>query len=145
MPVYFATCGQFVKIGHTEHLWNRLETLQVGVPDYVELLAWIDGGLEAERKIQHKFAAYRQRAEWFKFTDEIAQFARTARQAEFPPVFASPEHWGGNTIFRTKDGWFITRGPRRVRGPYARRANAQRAVWSRSSRGLASSKRTAAE
>jgi hypothetical protein len=54
--VYFARCGDLIKIGHTAHLAIRLSLFRRWA---IELLAAFPGSLEDARQLYQEFAAYR--------------------------------------------------------------------------------------
>ena len=43
----------------------------------MELLATMDGGSKEEKAMHRKFAAYRVKGEWFRYSAEIAAFIKT--------------------------------------------------------------------
>lgn len=69
--IYFARCGDLVKIGYTTNFSQRLETLQVQCPQKIEALLVIAGSLAEEKALHRQFAACRTTGEWFTLTDEI--------------------------------------------------------------------------
>lgn len=74
--VYFIqarTLG-LIKIGYSSDVKKRIETLQTGCPDEIDLLRTIPGSVELERAIHGRFAASRVRGEWFTPSAELMQF-----------------------------------------------------------------------
>jgi hypothetical protein len=125
MTVYFASCGPFVKIGHTRGpIWGRLEEIQFGAPDYIELLAIIDGDRRTEKEIHRALSAHRNRGEWFHFNDSVREFIDKLPKKAFPlPSDASIKYC--RVIFCTTDGWFIC-NKGRARGPFRLRSDVQK-------------------
>lgn len=69
--IYFARCGDLVKIGYSTNFAQRLETLQVQCPQKIEVLLVIAGSLTEEKALHRRFAASRTTGEWFTLTDDI--------------------------------------------------------------------------
>lgn len=68
----------FVKIGTS---WGgyagaggRLDALQAGCPIELRLLGIIDGDRRAEYELHQRFAAQRERGEWFRIEGPVAQW-----------------------------------------------------------------------
>lgn len=64
--VYFAECGDFIKIGFTLSVEKRIASLSTGNPMPISLLLVIKAGREFEQGLHRKFAAIRSRGEWFR-------------------------------------------------------------------------------
>jgi hypothetical protein len=61
-----------IKIGYTsDDAANRLKFLQTGSPVGLRLLATIPGELSDERQLHARFAAHRERGEWFRPVPEL--------------------------------------------------------------------------
>jgi len=74
-PVYLAAWGdEFVKIGYSSNVRQRMKAIQSTCPVPVRLLGWLSGGQTVETRLHHRFAASRHVGEWFHFTDEIRAF-----------------------------------------------------------------------
>lgn len=69
--VYYLKAGRSVKIGVTQNLPKRIETLQVGNPIPLELIAWYPFELES---VHHgKWQRQRiQGTEWFRYAEGMA-------------------------------------------------------------------------
>jgi len=64
--VYFIYDGNNVKIGHSTNLDTRISALQVGNPNFIEVLATIDNaGKQIESEIHEMFSNDRLSGEWF--------------------------------------------------------------------------------
>lgn len=74
-----------VKIGTTTDLKLRLRTLQLYTPTEVILLATLRGGWKREQEIHHQFSASRQRGEWFRLTQDLADFIGHIQDNPEPP------------------------------------------------------------
>lgn len=72
--VYIVRQGDYVKIGWSAKWRNRVSILQTANPHPIEVLAVYRGGPKYEKTLHEKFAAYRMRAEWFSYCDEIATY-----------------------------------------------------------------------
>lgn len=71
--VYFAACGERVKIGWSTKVSTRIAQLQTGSPDPIRLLATTPGGRKLERQLHERFAAARVAGEWFDLTPELRE------------------------------------------------------------------------
>ncbi len=80
--IYFIRRGEFVKIGVTINVLNRVKTLQNASVEPVTLLGVMVGGKREERALHQRFHAKRIRGEWFKIDDEITDFV-TANTGPF--------------------------------------------------------------
>lgn len=69
--VYVITDGEYVKIGRTTSLRNRLKDLQVANARPLTLLAFIKGYQDTEQELHYRFGHARVRGEWFKLTPEL--------------------------------------------------------------------------
>ena len=73
--VYFVRSHDFIKIGSTGYLWNRLNALKVDnvLPELIGLFIR-KNCRTLERRIHDKFVKYRVRGEWFYYNKEIIDF-----------------------------------------------------------------------
>ena len=73
--IYFISDGNFIKIGKSEDIDERLPALSTGNPNTLILEAWIPcrwGMLHTlERKAHNYFKNYHHAREWFKLIDEV--------------------------------------------------------------------------
>jgi hypothetical protein len=60
-----------VKIGYTTDLPTRHSTLECGAGCDLQLIRKLDGGRPTERWLHARFAAHRERGEWFQFDEEM--------------------------------------------------------------------------
>lgn len=84
--IYFIQSGdsEFVKIGYClGKPETRLRQLQCGNPEPLRLIAVRDGSRDDESYWHQQFAHLRVRGEWFKWCDEIKEYAT--------PLLADPE------------------------------------------------------
>jgi hypothetical protein len=72
--VYFLEAGDFIKIGFTTSLENRIKALETSSPHEFVVLATMPGTIEDETEIHHRFWSSRQRREWFRKTPELLAF-----------------------------------------------------------------------
>lgn len=78
--VYYIQCGEFVKIGTSIEPEKRCDQLRRGGKanrpsrwaGNPRLIAYHQGSAHLERKLHHRFAESRDRGEWFRITDELA-------------------------------------------------------------------------
>lgn len=66
--------GGPVKIGRADDVAKRLQGLQTGRPDKLVLLAAAPGTVADERIVHRKFNHYREKGEWFSFSEEVREF-----------------------------------------------------------------------
>ena len=81
--VYFVSDSQFVKIGHTTNLKDRMTTLQIGNPRQLSLLYVIPcknkaAAKNVEKGIHGLYSAYEENGEWFRILDKIDKKIWTA-------------------------------------------------------------------
>jgi hypothetical protein len=72
--IYFARCGENIKIGFSGGARSRLSDLQAGNPEPIELIGWMPGPPQVERSLHRRFAKLRVRREWFRATPALLQF-----------------------------------------------------------------------
>lgn len=75
--VYFVKCVDFVKIGYTRNMKNRLLYLSVGNPFPIELIDKFNWARRVEPLLHRKFKHLSlggRRSEWFHYGEEIAEF-----------------------------------------------------------------------
>ena len=75
--VYFIRCGEAVKIGISVKPYERIANLSSANHQKMELLATMDGSRKEEKAMHAKFAAYRIKGEWFRYSAEIDKFIKT--------------------------------------------------------------------
>ncbi len=76
--VYFIQPGEepFVKIGITDDLVHRVESLQTASPHALRVLGQIPGTMRTEREIHVLFSHLRVRGEWFRLTSEVIDYVQ---------------------------------------------------------------------
>lgn len=84
MAVYFIRDlnSGLVKVGHGRDPWRRLTMLQTGCPGPLEMVAIIEGDAEVERDLHVRFAAKRERGEWFRVEGAFADYIESLPRAE---------------------------------------------------------------
>ena len=75
--IYFIKHTNFVKIGYTNEINNRLSQLQVSCPIKLCILGLIEGTVEDEYTHHLKFKHLHSHGEWFKHTQELDKFIET--------------------------------------------------------------------
>lgn len=85
MAVYFLVDGgaDSVKIGMSNNPKKRQASLQTGSTESLLLLGTIEGGRDVERSLHERFAEYRIRGEWFKWTPISEQIRELLGEAGF--------------------------------------------------------------
>jgi hypothetical protein len=77
--VYFIASGtKAIKIGWAGSVQKRLKLLQTGNPETLTLIATCEGDVTLEQLIHKKFARYRLRGEWFRYSKRIIAFVQEA-------------------------------------------------------------------
>jgi len=70
---YFIKCGEFVKIGRTADIENRMRTLKTATPYTLELLKFTHFK-DIERETHKKFKHLKHRDEWYHLTSELEAY-----------------------------------------------------------------------
>jgi hypothetical protein len=90
--VYFiGTDDEFIKIGFTTNLLDRVRSLSTGSPRDFRVHLVVRGDRDDERELHRRFAAYHVRGEWFRFTEAIVKFI-----ADRKAVDATASDWNLN-------------------------------------------------
>jgi hypothetical protein len=92
--VYFIQSehGGSVKIGRADDLAKRLVGLQTSRPDKLVVLAAAPGTVQQERDLHQRFAALREKGEWFSPSQELMDFVReVAASGELPVAVTGHE------------------------------------------------------
>lgn len=85
--VYVIRCGDFIKIGMTLDLPQRVKDFQTGNPHQIEIIAVIDAaGRATETRLHRHFAKFRHRYEWFHLKGELADWVYRGCPAELPDL-----------------------------------------------------------
>jgi len=63
--VYAVRQGNYIKIGLSRNVANRLRELQTSSPEPLHLVGTFAGGRRLERLLHQRFADHRVRGEWF--------------------------------------------------------------------------------
>jgi T5orf172 domain. len=85
MQIYFLQRGEGgpIKIGKSRRVQDRINALQTGVAERLELLAVYDGGSDVERHLHKQLAAHRLSGEWFSPHDEVLRVIESVKQGAF--------------------------------------------------------------
>jgi DNA-binding XRE family transcriptional regulator len=70
--IYVAGFAQYVKIGISTNVYERVAVLQT--PEEMKVYAILDGWTRQERELHRRFAEYRLRGEWFRHEGELAKW-----------------------------------------------------------------------
>ena len=86
--VYFVQAGDGgpIKIGYSHDPLSRMRTLQTAQRERLRLLGTIAGGRAKEREVHAYFANLHAHGEWFRFSQEIIDYAEYGG-----PIPAIPE------------------------------------------------------
>lgn len=82
--VYFIRSGPTgpIKIGWALDVEQRINTLQTGNPEKIELLGYVTGTVLDEMELHRNFDSVRLRGEWFNPAEELLSFVVRACEAE---------------------------------------------------------------
>jgi DNA-binding XRE family transcriptional regulator len=72
--IYFIKHSEFVKIGYTTGINNRLSQLQTSSPHKLQVVGLIDGDLNKEKELHQKFIHLSTSGEWFNYTKELEDY-----------------------------------------------------------------------
>lgn len=72
--VYFVKCESFVKIGISSNLKERINKIKTNTPFEVEVIALFSGSELLESTLHALFSQFKQKNEWFFFSDEIKKY-----------------------------------------------------------------------
>lgn len=75
--IYFVLCNQYVKIGTTDNMTNRIQSLQSSSPYKLEVLKIMDAPDEYEKQLHKEFAHLHIRGEWFLYEQPIQNFIKS--------------------------------------------------------------------
>ncbi len=79
----FSSSNGIFKIGCTNNISQRIASIQVGNPNFIELCATLYGGKEIEKKLHEDLEEYRVSGEWFNINEEIIHNIREENKAIF--------------------------------------------------------------
>lgn len=74
--VYFAACGDLIKIGFSKKPRKRLQSLRSGSPFDLKIIAAMPGSLQLERHLHERFKKLRERGEWFHADPKLLRFIK---------------------------------------------------------------------
>lgn len=90
--VYFIRCGAFVKIGVAGSPRRRRALLQIANPVPLEVLFTLAGGYEHEAGLHARFAAQRERGEWFRIEGDLETFIEARMRSRDTQSHENPTH-----------------------------------------------------
>lgn len=79
--IYFIKHTDYVKIGFTDNIRNRLIDLQVSCPVKLKVLALVEGTYEDESTYHRMFKHLTSNGEWFNYTKELDGFIKELDKA----------------------------------------------------------------
>ncbi|MEM7746624.1 MAG: GIY-YIG nuclease family protein [Pseudomonadota bacterium] len=71
--VYFITCRNYVKVGHSQCISSRMKTLQGHIPFQLCLLGALEGTTADENRIHRALSKKHHHNEWFHLSDQLEQ------------------------------------------------------------------------
>lgn len=71
MSIYVLRSDNLIKIGFSDNLRQRVQSIISSVPVPVEFVGHMPGGIDLEAHLHERFAAHRFSGEWFVETDEM--------------------------------------------------------------------------
>lgn len=92
--LYFARCGDAVKIGRARNVVARMANMQVNSPHEVDCLCSLTGRGHEEKEWHAMFAADLIRGEWFTWTPRLAKAIDDARRGKKPWADTPPSPEG---------------------------------------------------
>lgn len=87
--VYFIACGPFIKIGITNDLVRRLQSLEAQCPYPLTVLGVIAGSRRLEKALHLMFVEDKHRSEWFRATKQLHGYIHD--HADSPDAFLQSE------------------------------------------------------
>ena len=80
MIYFLRSYNEFVKIGTSFQLDERVSKLQTSNPRKLHVQAVLEGSYQTEKGLHELFTKYRVRGEWFKYSEEIKWFIRAIQE-----------------------------------------------------------------
>jgi hypothetical protein len=83
--IYFIQEGNAgpIKIGFAIDPWKRIEQIQIGNSEKLNMLRTIPGNKKREREIHKLLSAYKKRGEWYEPTIEVIEFIKGLDELEY--------------------------------------------------------------
>jgi len=94
--VYFIHAGDRIKIGRTEHIYDRFVTVCATIPGECFLMALLPGGQAEERALHERFGHLCIHSEWFRPDAELLSFIEKIDCDIALPDLRKPEALVGN-------------------------------------------------
>lgn len=87
--IYFITTEkrQFIKIGFTNNLRNRLVAIQNGNPDNIIVLKTINGGMAKEQQIHKELNNHHYNREWFHYNQHTIDYLNSIDDNDKEPQY----------------------------------------------------------
>lgn len=82
--LYFAQCGNAVKIGRAGDVAARMAGIQTNNPQIVDCVCTLTGRGHEEKHWHAMFADQRIRGEWYEWTPKVAEAIEAARRGKKP-------------------------------------------------------------
>jgi len=78
--VYFIRDGEYMKIGYSTDVQQRMKSLITANPRDIELIAVFPGSTKTERELHSAFAYCRHRGEWFHIDPKMYDIINVVRE-----------------------------------------------------------------
>lgn len=91
--VYFAHCGNQIKIGQTLDIAKRMSSLATGNPFPITLIAAITGSRWLERAIHARLRSYRLSGEWFRDHEDVRNLITDLQARGAAAIGFKEEEW----------------------------------------------------
>lgn len=80
--VYFIKCAEYIKIGYTIDLENRLKAAKTFNPFPLEVLRILDGDMKREKQIHKELSKFKHEGEWLIDCEEVRGYIKTQTFAD---------------------------------------------------------------
>lgn len=98
--VYFIGNEDFIKIGVSDEIHNRISDIQTSFPFKIRVHLLIEGGFGLENELHRKFSTYSTYGEWFRLSPEIVNYISSMEPFDLrwkyglkPNEFVYPFNW----------------------------------------------------
>lgn len=105
--IYFVRVAEFVKIGFSSGVLDRIKAIESHNPQELVILGCIDGLLDDEKKLHREFEEYWHRNEWFRATPKLLKGIAAILKKYGKPLPVSKQ----KTLVVTKRGKIVRSSP----------------------------------
>ena len=82
--IYFISQREFIKIGFSDDVDQRIKELQTASPLELKLVGTMPGAFQTECELHKIFESYRKNGEWFRYTGHLKDCIRALHDAGNP-------------------------------------------------------------